>query len=62
MPRTDDCWLQDILYRGCGSTAQSSESASVLELGMYNHPREAYVLHINEGDTIAHDAIELYIP
>jgi len=40
--------LQDILNRACGSTAQSSDNASVLELGKYNHLRETYVLDIDE--------------
>ena len=48
MQITDDYWLQDILYRACASTAQSSDSTSALELGKYNHLREAYVLDINE--------------
>jgi len=48
MPSTDDSRLQHLLYRACGSTAQSSDSASTLELGKYNHFREAYVLDINE--------------
>jgi len=48
MPSTNDYWLQDILYRACGSTAPSSDSTSALELGKYNHLREAYVLDINE--------------
>jgi len=43
MPSTDDYRLHDILSRACGSTAQSSESASALELGKYNHFRETYV-------------------
>jgi hypothetical protein len=37
MPLTDDYRLQDIFYRACGSTAQSSDSARALELGKYNH-------------------------
>ena len=48
LPSTDDCWLQYIIYRACGSTAQSSDSASALELGKYSHLREAYVLDIDE--------------
>jgi len=48
MPSTDDYRLQDILYRACGSTAQSSDSASALELGKYNHFRKAYVLDVDE--------------
>jgi hypothetical protein len=44
----NDYRLQDILYRAWGSTAQSSDSASVLGLGKYNHFRETYVLDINE--------------
>ena len=34
---TDDYRPQDIFYRACESTAQSSDSASALELGKYNH-------------------------
>ena len=56
----DDYWLQDILYRACGSTAQSSDSASALELGKYNHLGKAYVLDVNEGDVTLHDAINVY--
>ena len=37
LPSTDDYRLQEILYRACGSTAQSSDSASALEHGKYNH-------------------------
>ena len=48
MPSTNDYRLQDILYRECGSTAQSSDSANALELSKYNHVREAYVLDIDE--------------
>ena len=48
MPSTDDHRLQDIFSRACGSAAQSSDSASALELGKYNHFREAYVLDIHE--------------
>jgi len=54
MPSTDD-WLQDILYRACGSTAQSSDNACALQLGKNNHVREAYVLDIDE-----YDAIDVY--
>jgi len=48
MPSTDDYRLQDILYRVCGCTAQSSDSVSALELGKFNHPKEAYVLDVDE--------------
>jgi hypothetical protein len=48
MPSTDDYRLQDILYRACGSTAQSSDSASVLELGKYNLFGETYMLGVYE--------------
>ena len=48
MPSTDDYRLQVILYRAYGSTAQKSDRASALELGKYNHFREAYVLDIDE--------------
>jgi len=48
MPSTDDYRLQDILCRACGSTAQSSDSASALELGKYNQVKEAYVLDVYE--------------
>jgi len=37
MPLTDDYRLQDIFSRACLNTAQSSDSASALELGKYNH-------------------------
>jgi len=50
MPSTDDPRLQDIFSRACGSTAQSSDSASALELGKYNHFRETYVLGVYEWD------------
>jgi len=52
LPSTADYRQQDILYRACGSTAQSSDSASALVLGKYNHPREAYVLDIDEWDVV----------
>jgi hypothetical protein len=48
MSNTDDYRLQDILYKACGSTAQCSDSASALDLGMYNHVKEAYVLYVYE--------------
>jgi len=48
IPNTDDYRLQDILYIACGITAQSSDSASALELGKYNHLRETYMLDIDE--------------
>jgi hypothetical protein len=48
MSITDDYRLQDILCRACGSTTQSSDSASALELRKYNHFREAYVLDVDE--------------
>jgi hypothetical protein len=48
MESTDDYWLHDVLYRACGSTTQSSHSASTLEHGKYNHLGKAYVLDINE--------------
>jgi len=57
---TDDYRLQDILYRACRSFAQSSHSASALELGKYNHYRKAYVLDVDEGDVTSHDAIDVY--
>ena len=50
MTLTDDYWLQDIFYRACGSYAQSSDSASTLEVGKYNHFRETYVLGVYEWD------------
>jgi hypothetical protein len=50
MPSTDDYRLQDILYRACGSTAQSSDSASALQVGKYNHHRGTYVLGVYECD------------
>ena len=60
MPGTDDYRLQDILYRACGSTAQSLHSASGLELGKYNHLGTAYVLDVYEGDVSSHDGIDVY--
>jgi len=48
MPSTDDHWLQDIFPRARGSTGQSSDSGSAIELGKYHHFREAYVLDIDE--------------
>jgi len=48
MPNTDDYRLQDILYSVCRSTAQSSDSASALELGKCNHFTETYVLGVYE--------------
>jgi hypothetical protein len=48
MPLTDDYRLQDIFSRACRSTTQSSDNASALELGKYNHLRETYVLGVNE--------------
>jgi hypothetical protein len=42
MPLTVDYQLHDILYRACGCTTQSSDSASSLELDMYNdHERSS---------------------
>jgi hypothetical protein len=52
MSITDDYQLQDILFRACGSTAQSSDSASALELGKYNYLREAHLLDVDEQDAI----------
>jgi len=49
-PSTTDYRLQDILHRACRSTAQSSDSASVLELGKYNHRRGTYMLDVDESD------------
>jgi hypothetical protein len=48
MPSTDDYRLQDIPYRVCRRTAQSSDSASALELGKYNHFGETYVIGVDE--------------
>jgi len=50
LPNPDDHRLQDILYRACGCTAQSSDSASALELGKHNHLRETYMLGVYEWD------------
>ena len=50
MTLTDNYWLQDIFYRACGSYTQSSDSASALELGKYNHFRVTYVLGVYERD------------
>jgi len=60
MPSTNDYRLQVIFYRACGIIAQSSDSASALELGKYNHFRKAYVLDIDEGDVTLHNAIDVY--
>ena len=49
IPSTDDYRLRDILSRACGSTAQSSDSASALELCKYNHFRETYVRCLRMG-------------
>jgi len=46
--------LQDIFYRACRSTAQSSDSARTLELGKYNHCREVYVLDVDKWDATTH--------
>jgi hypothetical protein len=48
MPVANDYRLQDILYRACGSTAQSSDSTSALELGKNNNLREPYRVDIDE--------------
>jgi hypothetical protein len=48
LPITDNYSLQDILYRGCGSTAQSSDSTSALQLSKYNNVRDAYVLDVDK--------------
>ena len=47
MSITHDYWEQDILYSDCGSTSQSTDSASALGLGKYNHLRDAYMLDID---------------
>jgi len=51
LPSTNEYRLQDILYIACRSTAQSSDSASVLKLGKYNRVRETYVLGDYEWDS-----------
>jgi len=48
LPSANDYRLQDILYRACGSTAQSSDSASAPELGKYYHFGETYVIGVYE--------------
>jgi hypothetical protein len=60
MGSTYDYRLQDILYRVCGSTARSSESASSLVLGKYNHVRTAYVLDVDQWDVTWQDGIDVY--
>ena len=60
MPSTEDYRLQDILYRACGSTAQSTHSASMLELGKYKYFRKAYMLDVDEGDVTSQDAMDVY--
>jgi hypothetical protein len=42
-----------------GMKARES-SASALELGKYNHFREAYVLDVDEWHATTHDAIDIY--
>jgi hypothetical protein len=60
MLNTEDYQLQDILYRACGRTAQSSDSASAREVGKYNHVGKAHVLEVNKGDVTLHNAIDVY--
>jgi hypothetical protein len=48
LPNTNDYRLHEIVNKACGSTAQSSDSASALELGNYNNFRETYVLSVYE--------------
>jgi len=48
MPLTNDYRLQALFSIACRSTAESSDSASSLELGKYNHFRETYVLGVYE--------------
>jgi hypothetical protein len=50
MALTDDYWLQDLFSVACGSTAESSDRASSLELGKYNHFTETYVLGVYKWD------------
>jgi len=52
--------LQDILYRPCGRTARSTDSASVLELGKCQHFKEIDMLDVDEWDVTTHNAIEVY--
>jgi len=59
MSITNDYQQQHILYRACGRTAQSSDSASALQISKYNYLREAHLLEINEWDAIARDAIDV---
>jgi len=40
---TDDYWLEDILYRACGITVQSTDCASSLQFGKFIQSREFYV-------------------
>jgi hypothetical protein len=60
MPSTDDYRLQDILYRVCETTKQSSDSASVLGLGKYNHVRKAYMLDVDEEVVTSHNEMNVY--
>jgi len=52
MAFTTEYELQHILHRACESTCQSSERASRIELGKYNHYGEISVLDIDESDAI----------
>jgi hypothetical protein len=48
LPSTNDYRLQGVLYKACGSTAHSSDSASALERGKYNNFTETCVLGVYE--------------
>jgi len=50
MPSADHYQPQNSLYRACRCYAQSSDSASALQLGMNNHFRGTYVLGVYECD------------
>jgi len=55
MSTTNNCQLQDVPYRACGSTAQSGDGTSTLELGKCNHFRQTYVSDVDEWDATAID-------
>ena len=46
MPSSHDYQLPDILCTACESTAQSSDSARMVEVGNYNPCREYYMLDV----------------
>jgi len=48
MPLADNYWLQDLFSRAYGSTAESLDSTTSLELSKYHNYGETYVLAMNE--------------